>query len=41
MNADYDDQEKENVSADKKPEEILLPEPENILGDKDDEDIIF
>jgi len=38
MEAAYDDQDKENASAGKKPEEI---EPENLLGDKDDQDIIF
>ena len=41
MEAVYDDQDKENASTGKKPEEIPLPEPENILGDQDDEDIIF
>lgn len=41
MEAAYDNQDKENASTGKKPEEIPLPEPEDILGDKDDEDIIF
>jgi len=41
MDAAYDEQDKENASAGKRPEEIPIPEPENLLGDKDDEDIIF
>lgn len=42
MEASYDEQEKENdAGGAKRPEQIPLPEPENILGDNEDEDLIF